>query len=91
MDNEHIQKIETEISELRKHSIDWRFITTAFVPVFLVVGGSLISIAIQVNMMSERLNSLNSLVANFNTINARELDKLSTRLDRLEQQIYDGK
>ena len=85
MEGLNLEKIERQIEELAKHSIDWRFLFAVLVPVSVTVGGSLISIAIQVNTMSERLSSLNQAMQTANTSNRHELDMVYKRLEQLER------
>lgn len=84
VESTHIEYMEKKIDELAKHSIDWRFFFVALVPVAVTVGGSLISIAIQVNTMSERVNNLNLTIQTYSTTNRRDLDMIHQRLDHLE-------
>ena len=85
VDGVHLEYLQNQVTELAKHSIDWRFMVMAIVPISITIGGSLISIAIQVNTTGERINNLNSNLVQTNTNNRRELDLIYQRLDYLER------
>jgi hypothetical protein len=91
MSQEHIDRIEQQITELSKHSIDWRFLTATFIPVGVIVCGSLINMAIQVSTITEKLNALSSNLNSNLAVQGRELEKLANRIDKLEQKINDRK
>ena len=85
VDEVHLENLQAQVKDLAKQSIDWRFLVSVLIPVSLTIGGSLISIAIQVNTMSERMNSLNQSLNVATNTNRRELDMIYSRLCEIEK------
>ena len=85
VENLRLERLERQIDELAKHSVDWRFVIATLVPVCLAMGGGLINLAISVNTLGERINSMNQSMQVSNSYTKESFDIIYKRLDNLER------